>query len=66
MSGDTGHARAAQRSIGRRSGYSTTEYLVLVSLLALAIALGADRPLEQLARAIGDHYQRFTHAISLP
>ncbi|HVL55150.1 MAG TPA: hypothetical protein VM491_01485 [Burkholderiaceae bacterium] len=47
-------------------GHAATEYLIVASLLMLAIAIGADRPLEQLARAIADRYQKFSHGISLP
>ena len=49
-----------------QAGTTATEYLIVASLLAIAIAIGAERPLEQLARTIADHYQRFTYAVSLP
>jgi hypothetical protein len=53
-------------SARRPRGQSSTEYLVVVSLLAIALALGPNSPLEQLVRAFGDQYQRFSHAMSRP
>ena len=53
-------ARCAQR------GQSAVEYLVVVSLLALALAVGPDSALESLFRAIGERYQTFTYAMSRP
>jgi hypothetical protein len=47
-------------------GQSAVEYLAVVSLLALALAIGPDSPLEQLFRAFADHYQKFTYAMSRP
>jgi hypothetical protein len=50
----------------RTRGQSAVEYLVVVSLLALALAVGPDSPLEQLFRAFAEHYQKFTYSISRP
>jgi len=50
----------------RQSGQSATEYLVVVALLAIALAIGPDSPLELLFRAFAERYQNFTHAMSRP
>lgn len=50
----------------RQTGQSATEYLVVVALLAIALALGPDSPLELLFRAFAERYQHFTHAMSRP
>jgi hypothetical protein len=52
--------------LARQHGQSAVEYLAVVSLLALALAIGPDSPLEQLFRAFADHYQKFTYAMSRP
>lgn len=57
-------ARAAVRR--GRAGQSSVEYLIVVSLLALALSIGPDSALEQLFRAFADHYQKFTYAMSRP
>ena len=50
----------------RIAGQAAVEYLVVVALLALALAVGPNSPLEQLFRALGSSYAAFTHAISRP
>jgi hypothetical protein len=50
----------------RQRAQSSVEYLIVVSLLALALAIGPDSALEQLFRAFADHYQKFTYAMSRP
>jgi hypothetical protein len=50
----------------RCSGQSMTEYLILTSLLAIALAIGPDSPLEQLFKAFADRYQRFSQEVSHP
>lgn len=47
-------------------GQSAVEYLVVVSLLALALAIGPDSALETLFRAVSERYQMFTYAMSRP
>ena len=51
---------------GRLRAQSSVEYLIVLSLLALALAIGPDSALEQLFRAFADHYQKFTYAMSRP
>lgn len=53
-------AAAAQR------GQVATDWLLLVGLVALALSIGADGPIAQFVEAIGEHYGRFTWAVSLP
>ncbi len=48
------------------AGQSSAEYLIVVSLLALALTIGPDSVLEQLFRAFAEHYQKFTYAMSRP
>lgn len=50
----------------RQAGQSAAEYLVVVSLLALALAVGPDSALESLFRAVAERYQMFTYAMSRP
>lgn len=59
-------ARRRVRAIRRARGQSSVEYLIVLSLLALALTIGPDSPLEQLFRAFADHYQKFTYAMSRP
>jgi hypothetical protein len=47
-------------------GQSIAEYLVLLSLVSMALAVGPNSPLEQLFDALGDRYQRFTAEVSKP
>ncbi len=58
------HIRAKQRA--RQGAQSSVEYLIVLSLLALALTIGPDSALEQLFRAFDDHYQKFTYAMSRP
>jgi hypothetical protein len=48
------------------SGQSAVEYLLVLSVLALALTIGLDSPLEQLFRAFAQRYQGFSHAMSRP
>lgn len=50
----------------RFAGQSLAEYLVVLSLVSMALAVGPNSPLEQLFDALGDRYQRFTAEISKP
>jgi hypothetical protein len=50
----------------RARAQSSVEYLIVLSLLALALSIGPDSALEQLFRAFADHYQKFTYAMSRP
>jgi len=50
----------------RQAGQSAAEYLVVVSLLALALVVGPDSALESLFRAVAERYQMFTYAMSRP
>lgn len=51
---------------GKQRGQSVTEYLIVLMLFVLALTAGPDSPLERLFEALGDRYQRFTHAMSMP
>lgn len=48
------------------SGQSLAEYLVVLSLVCLALAAGPNSPLERLFNALGDRYQRFSAEVSRP
>ena len=48
------------------AGQAAVEYLIVVALLSLALAVGPNSPLEQLFRALGSTYAAFTHAVSRP
>lgn len=50
----------------RNRGQTVVEYLLVVSLFALAVAVGPDSPLERFFDAVGERYARFTQTISLP
>lgn len=50
----------------KSAGQSAVEYLVVLSLLSLALVTGPDSPLEQLFRAFADRFLSFTHAMSRP
>lgn len=50
----------------RQAGQSAAEYLVVVSLLALALTVGPDSALEAFFRAVAERYQMFTYAMSRP
>ena len=39
---------------------------IVLMLFVLALAAGPHSPLERLFEAVGDRYQRFTHAMSMP
>jgi hypothetical protein len=54
------------RPMCRHAGQSLAEYLVILSLVVLALAAGPDSPLERLFEAIGDRHQRFSTEISRP
>ena len=47
-------------------GQVLTDYLLLLALVAVALSIGADGPVQQLATALAEHYGRFTWSISLP
>ena len=47
-------------------GQTAFEYLVVLSLLALALVLGPDSPLEQLFGALHTRFESFTYALSRP
>jgi hypothetical protein len=50
----------------RQRGQVASEYLIAVSLLALALTVGPDSPIERVFRAAGATYAGFTYALSLP
>jgi hypothetical protein len=50
----------------RSAGQAATDYLLVVALVAVALSIGQGGPVAQLARALGEHYQRFTWAIAQP
>lgn len=47
-------------------GQAAVDYLLVLALVALALSLGADSPVQRLLEAIAEHYRRFTWSISLP
>ncbi|HMN79045.1 MAG TPA: hypothetical protein PKA20_03845 [Burkholderiaceae bacterium] len=49
-----------------QQGQAAFEYLVVVSLFALALVVGPDSPLEQLFGALNTRFELFTHALSRP
>jgi hypothetical protein len=49
-----------------QAGQGTVEYLIAVSLLAMALIVGPNSPLEQLFKALEARYAAFTYAISRP
>ena len=59
-------AAAPGRAPGPAAGQATTEYLILGTLIGLAVVLGDPSPLETLLRAIQQVYGRYTMALSLP
>lgn len=74
-----GHAdrlRAGSRSLYRprhrmalrssSTGQAATDYLLVLALVALAMSLGAQGPVNELVAAVAEHYRRFTWAISQP
>lgn len=60
----------ARRAPGRGDcavrGQAAVDYLLVVALIALAMALGADAPVGALLAAVADRYGAFTWAVSLP
>ena len=58
--------RRAERGLRAQRGQSATEYLVVISLFVLALAVGPDSALELLVRAVAFRYQLFTYAMSQP
>jgi hypothetical protein len=50
----------------RSAGQAATDYLLVVALVAVALSVGQDGPVAQLARAFNDHYQRFSWAMAQP
>ena len=74
-----GHAdrlRAGSRSLYRprhrvalrspSTGQAATDYLLVLALVAIAMSLGAQGPVNELVAAVAEHYRRFTWAISQP
>lgn len=55
---------SAQRH--RQRGQSAVEYLIGVSLLSLAIAVGPDSPLERLQQAFRGAWVGFTYSVAMP
>lgn len=55
-------------SLSRRRcrGQSSVEYLIGVSLLSLAIAVGPDSPLDRLQAAFRTAWAGFTYSVSMP
>jgi len=48
------------------TGQAATDYLLVLALIALAMSLGAQGPVNELVAAVAEHYRRFTWAISQP
>lgn len=48
------------------NGQASAEYSLVVALLAIALLLGADSPLEQLLRALSSYLQHYTYVLSRP
>ncbi len=47
-------------------GQSTLEYLIVLMLVGISLTAGPRSSLEQVFRAIGEHYVRLTDALSRP
>ena len=47
-------------------GQAAADYLLVLALVALAMSLGAQGPVNDLVAAVAEHYRRFTWAISQP
>jgi len=47
-------------------GQAATDYLLVLALVALAMSLGAQGPVNDLVATVAEHYRRFTWAISQP
>lgn len=61
--------RARPRAMGTRPpprGQSTLEYLIVLMLVGISLTAGPRSSLEQIFRAIGEHYVRLTDALSRP
>ncbi|HEY5635029.1 MAG TPA: hypothetical protein VIT02_14840 [Burkholderiaceae bacterium] len=58
--------RGAHRAKAGQRGQSMAEYLIVLSLFVLALAVGPDSALELLVRAVAFRYQLFTYAMSQP
>lgn len=58
--------RRAHRAKTSQRGQSMAEYLIVLSLFVLALAVGPDSALELLVRAVAFRYQLFTYAMSQP
>ena len=48
------------------TGQAATDYLLVLALVAIAMSLGAQGPVNELVAAVAEHYRRFTWAISQP
>lgn len=48
------------------TGQAATDYLLVLALVALAMSLGAQGPVNELVAAVAEHYRRFTWALSQP
>ena len=58
-----------RQSVALRSssmGQAATDYLLVLALVALAMSLGAQGPVNDLVAAVAERYRRFTWAISQP
>ncbi|MCL4746492.1 MAG: hypothetical protein KJZ83_13915 [Burkholderiaceae bacterium] len=60
------NAPASRSGRADQTGQSAVEYLIVLSLCVLALALGPGSALELLVRAIAFRYQMFTFAMSQP
>ena len=61
--------RARPRAMATRPpprGQSTLEYLIVLVLVGISLTAGPRSSLEQIFRAIGEHYVRLTDALSRP
>jgi hypothetical protein len=58
--------KSTARRVSVLAGQSLAEYLVVLSLVSMALAVGPNSPLERLFDALGDRYQRFTAEVSKP
>ena len=47
-------------------GQAATDYLLVLALVAVALGLGADAPVQRLLEAIAERHARFTWSVSLP
>lgn len=56
----------ATKGIAQSRGQSSVEYLIVLMLVGISLTTGPRSALEQIFRAVGEHYVRLTDAVSRP